>query len=184
MGANISMRAFEFFNEVHVVLGSGVFGGAVLLHRGLNTHFSKTLCVGVLTLASILYSFSSGENVTVTPKKVVFITGCDSGLGFSLAQHVCDLGFTVVAGCLSLKSDGAKELARKYNKRIFLYELDITSSSNIENAVTAIQHFLVVNKPAGKYLLIHLVKYKRAHFLILKSLMSYLIWSFINPESL
>lgn len=152
MGASISISAFEFFNEIHVIFGSGVLGGAVLLRQGLNTHFSKTLCIAGLTIGSILYSCSSIQNITVTPHKVVLITGCDSGLGFSLSQHACDLGFTVVAGCLSLKSDGAQELAKKYNERIFLFELDITSSSNIQNAVITMENVLIANEPAGKYL--------------------------------
>lgn len=42
--------------------------------------------------------------------RAVFITGCDSGLGFVAAKHLCNKGFHVFAGCLSKDSDGAKRL--------------------------------------------------------------------------
>lgn len=154
MGVNISkcaLEKFECFNNALVAAGGGVLGIFLIIYRGLNTESFKTLFVCGLSVTCLFYVFSTKEIVPLTNDKVIFISGCDSGLGFSLAQHTCDLGFKVIASCLSLQSEGAKELNHKYEKRIFLVELDLTKPSNIADIVILTQSFLAANTPCGNY---------------------------------
>lgn len=68
--------------------------------------------------------------------KAVFITGCDTGFGFALAQYLHKLGFTVFAGCL-LKDkggDGAKELEELHSDRMKVVQLDVCSEDQVAKA--------------------------------------------------
>ncbi|KAK6638778.1 hypothetical protein RUM43_007047 [Polyplax serrata] len=64
-------------------------------------------------------------------KKVVVITGCDSGLGYSLSLKFQDLGLTVVSGCLDTKSQGATSLSRVCH----VFDLDVTDSRSVQTFV-------------------------------------------------
>ncbi|XP_064487837.1 short-chain dehydrogenase/reductase family 9C member 7-like [Ornithodoros turicata] len=46
-------------------------------------------------------------------RKAVFITGCDAGLGYCIAESLLAKGFDVFAGCLNVRSEGAITLADK-----------------------------------------------------------------------
>ena len=51
--------------------------------------------------------------------KVIFITGCDSGFGYSLALHCHEnTELTVVAACHNANSLGSESLTRSSNGRI------------------------------------------------------------------
>ncbi|XP_077531046.1 D-beta-hydroxybutyrate dehydrogenase, mitochondrial-like [Haemaphysalis longicornis] len=52
---------------------------------------------------------SFGRRLSVTGK-AVFITGCDTGLGNAIALALHNKGFTVFAGCLDVRSEGARKL--------------------------------------------------------------------------
>lgn len=69
-----------------------------------------------MSLVSSIYKFFNSIGLisirhVPTKKKVVVITGCDSGLGYSLSRKCNEIGLTVVSGCLDLESEGAKNLA-------------------------------------------------------------------------
>ncbi|KRT81454.1 dehydrogenase, partial [Oryctes borbonicus] len=139
--SRISLRIFEFFNELFIGVASGVIGIVVLTAKGLtDAHYARTIFVLTVTVGCLVYIFQTDDQFEPSAEKVVFITGCDSGLGFTLAEHVSELGFTVVAGCLSTNSKGAKELKR--NKKIILVELDITSESDVNTVVETITRYL------------------------------------------
>lgn len=148
MGQNISFQTFQVINNIHITLASGILGLTLLLRTGLHNHTVKSAIVGGLTLAALSFAFKS-EKVHISNKKVIFITGCDSGLGFSLAVHARSLGFTVIAGCLNLESDGAKELLRSFED-IHVIELDITVQEHIGKTVQYLEDFFLNRSDNGK----------------------------------
>ncbi|KAJ8949232.1 hypothetical protein NQ318_022744 [Aromia moschata] len=141
------LTAFEVINELYTALGAGVLGMIVLLKHGFESHQSikKAVSVVALTTVSLIFVTRQTEKLKPNKKKVVCITGCDSGLGFSLAQHAADLGFTIVAGFLSLDSKGSKEIRSHYGGNIIQIQLDITSTSSIQAVVQTLEHLLIRN---------------------------------------
>jgi len=75
--------------------------------------------------------------------KVIVITGCDSGFGFSLAQHLASQGVLVVAGCFVMK-EGADKL--KSIPNITVIRLDVTSEESIEEAVNQVERIIEKNE--------------------------------------
>lgn len=145
--------ALEVVNELYIAVSSGLIGMGVLFKHGFQSHQSvKTLSVIGLSALSLIYIFQETPKLKPSTKKVVFITGCDCGIGYSLAQHIVDLGFTVFAGFLSLDSKGSKEIRRKYGCDIIQVQLDITDSSSIKAAIQALQHLLKKNPDFCAYL--------------------------------
>lgn len=143
-----SLTAFEILNEAYTAVGAGFFGMAKLLVDGFDTsNFLRTAVMVGLTRSCLIYVLRNTERVTPSPKNVIFITGCDSGLGFSFAQHAADLGFTVIAGFLNLKSRGAQIIKEKYTEdQIIPLLLDLTDPSNITEVVKYVEIFLDANK--------------------------------------
>ncbi|XP_049858338.1 D-beta-hydroxybutyrate dehydrogenase, mitochondrial-like [Schistocerca gregaria] len=74
---------------------------------------------------------------------VVVITGCDSGLGFSLALHAQRQGFTVFAGVLQPQGTGAGRLAeQRGGPPVRLLPLDVTDRDSVRAAVAAVERAL------------------------------------------
>lgn len=138
---------FEVLNELYIAVGAGVLGMVVLINHGFRTHQTvKNLSVVALTTASLLFVFTrEKEKLIPNKKKVVIITGCDSGLGFSLAQFAAECGFTVIAAFLSLDSKGSREIKRLYGGYIIQIQLDITDMSSIKSAVQTMDHYFSKN---------------------------------------
>ena len=72
--------------------------------------------------------------------KTIFITGCDSGFGFSLASHCAELGMKVVAGCFS-GGEGRRKLEDL--EGVVVVSLDVREPESVAEAV------LVVRRVAG-----------------------------------
>lgn len=137
---------FEIINEMYTAIGAGALGILILLNHGFNTHQTvKTFSVSLLTIGSFVYVCRQTEKLKSSKKKVVFITGCDSGLGFSLAQHTNDIGFTVIAGFLSLESAGAKIIRQTYGENIVQIQFDVTDSENIKYVINFVENYLGQN---------------------------------------
>lgn len=145
--------AFEIANELYTAIGSGFLGMIVLLKHGIvsNQPF-KTLSVLTITTVSLAFISRTTEKLTSSRKKVVLITGCDSGLGFSLAQHAADMGYSVIAGFLSLESKGSKEIKRLYGSQVVQIQLDITNPASINATVQTLEHLLGQNPGYCEYL--------------------------------
>ncbi|MBN3309855.1 DHB2 dehydrogenase, partial [Amia calva] len=71
-------------------------------------------------------------------------TGCDSGFGHALVQHLDSLGFTVFAGVLNERGVGADKLRRCGSERLSVLQLDVTDSAQIQTA------YLRVNADVGE----------------------------------
>lgn len=87
---------------------------------------------------------SSNTRMDLT-KKAIFISGCDSGFGYSLALHCANnLGLLVIAGCYVPGGDqsGWKSLESNTKGNLKLVHLDVTMSQSIEEAVKATKAFL------------------------------------------
>ncbi|XP_063919567.1 D-beta-hydroxybutyrate dehydrogenase, mitochondrial isoform X2 [Zophobas morio] len=131
------LTVFEILNELYIGVGAG------------------TLSLATISLGSLIYVFQSSKEMGhPSLKKIIFISGCDSGLGFSLAIHAAKIGFTVVAGFLSLESSGAKEI-KAFHKNITQIELDITNSDSIFVAVETINRYLNTNPAYEFYALVN-----------------------------
>ena len=67
--------------------------------------------------------------------KAVLISGCDSGIGLRVAQHLHARGFHVFAACLDLQGPGACKLSEKLSdERLTLVQLDVTDEACIRDA--------------------------------------------------
>lgn len=84
-----------------------------------------------------------GKLKSVSPKNIVFITGCDSGLGLTLALYCHSLNMTVVSGCHNCKSDGAKLLQSVPDRtRMIMVEIDLLKRDTITHAHNLIEKLL------------------------------------------
>jgi 3-hydroxybutyrate dehydrogenase len=84
-----------------------------------------------------------------TSSKAVLVTGCDTGFGFALAQHLHELGFFVFAGCLMKDKggDGVKKLDAegKSTGRLVTVQLDVTNDAQVKAAVQTVKDTLPSN---------------------------------------
>lgn len=148
--SSISLTLFEIANELFVAAASGILGITILIHHGLaNCCFLRTLLITTITVGSLVYVFQINERGEPSKFKVIVITGCDSGLGYSLAHHGCECGFTVFAGFLDAESKGALELERIFGGKIQKFQVDITDGEKVRDAVEDVERFLKNNNKYG-----------------------------------
>lgn len=83
----------------------------------------------------------------ISPNQAVIITGCDSGLGYSLALHCRQLGASVIAGVMRNDGDGARKLKEQ---DIFVYPLDITKIESVAEFAGSVGT-LLMEKKLGKH---------------------------------
>ncbi|XP_059822362.1 dehydrogenase/reductase SDR family member 9-like isoform X1 [Hypanus sabinus] len=85
-----------------------------------------------LVLCFLYWRYRDGKRITNVFDKYVYITGCDSGFGNLLAQHLDQQGFHVLAACFTEK--GAEELKSRTSSRLKTFQLDVTNSESIGKA--------------------------------------------------
>jgi len=109
------------------------------------------LAAGGLALASSLGVLARHWRSAEQPKsdwyhgKAVFITGCDSGLGFSFAHYCHNLGMVVIAGCHTATSkQGADELEKLggSGRMKVIRNFDICSKESIVMARKVVENVL------------------------------------------
>ncbi|XP_069682627.1 estradiol 17-beta-dehydrogenase 2-like isoform X3 [Periplaneta americana] len=108
------------------------------------TGYGTTAIISFLTLAAVAY-VRRREKITAIENRVIFITGCDSGLGYSFALHAHKLGFIVIAGCLNVHGEGAQQLQNLCLERLHIIQLDVTNTTSIESAVQSVETILKEN---------------------------------------
>lgn len=69
-------------------------------------------------------------------EKVVFITGCSSGIGFETARMFAENGFKVVASSRNIKP--LVKLKRKFGHSLLPYELDVTNKKEVFSAIKSL----------------------------------------------
>ena len=91
-------------------------------------------------------------------RRVVLITGCDSGFGQLLTRRLDRLGYRVLASCLT--KEGERELQASCSERVQAFSLDLLSPASIEAAKGVVEgagghlHALVLNSGLGNSQLI------------------------------
>lgn len=78
----------------------------------------------------------------------ILITGCDSGIGYSIAKYCHEIGFTVFAACLNEESEGS--ILLKQLEDVYIVQLDVTSSESILYALTYVNNVLEKNPGMSK----------------------------------
>lgn len=135
---------FELCNELFIVVAGGIPGLIALTYRGFQRqYFIRLAFVAAITLTNLVYVVHNAQTIENTKNNVVFITGCDSGLGYSLAQRTAELGFTVIAGCLDLQSKGALELQ---DAKFIRCKVDVTDLQSVKSAVAFVNDVLETQK--------------------------------------
>jgi hypothetical protein len=71
----------QIINESIFYVGTGIFGLAAVICRGSMRDMIKYVGITSLTIGSILFLIRERNLKQVGRRNVVFITGCDSGLG-------------------------------------------------------------------------------------------------------
>ncbi|MDO6422929.1 SDR family NAD(P)-dependent oxidoreductase [Saccharophagus degradans] len=79
------------------------------------------------------------NNVMAADKKIIFITGCSTGIGFCAAKTLVERGYHVIAGVRNMASADALREANIED----IVEIDLASSQSIERAV---QQVLAISK--------------------------------------
>lgn len=100
------------------------------------------------TILFVLYKFlKQSKKLKPSIRDAVLITGCDSGIGFTMACHCQKIGMTVLAGCYDSQSRGALYLQSLENTHSL--QLDVTDANSIRSAVVVIDEILK-NSNVGK----------------------------------
>ena len=149
----MKLRCFcQIFNESIFYVGTGIFGLAAVICRGSMKDLIKYVGITTITAGTILLFLREKSMKQVGRKNVVFITGCDSGLGYNIAVKCYNLGFTVIAGCLNLKSDGAQNLKTvDTDSRLHLCEIDTTMEEKIYRAYKFVKDVLDERPDYGEF---------------------------------
>lgn len=77
-------------------------------------------------------------------RRLVVISGCDSGLGLTMAKWAADAGYHVLAGCLYEAGEGAHYLCNNnFSKgNLYVEQLDVTDKHSINKFVHRCQDIL------------------------------------------
>lgn len=90
--------------------------------------------VGTFTLACFLVYWILPASQYSAKDKIVLVTGCDSGFGYAIVKNLDSIGMKVLAGCLDQFGAGATELKNSCSENLEIFQLDVTSQSDIERA--------------------------------------------------
>ncbi|XP_077978966.1 D-beta-hydroxybutyrate dehydrogenase, mitochondrial-like [Glandiceps talaboti] len=101
--------------------------------------FTASLC---LLAAFAVWIYMIPAKVLDVGRKAVFITGCDSGFGHSLAVHLDYLGFRVFAACLFKGGEGEQKLVKTCSDRLKTIQLDVTNQEQVDNALKEVERYL------------------------------------------
>lgn len=100
----------------------------------------KMLFLSILGLVAVWYLYrwyKESERVSDKGNKYVYITGCDSGFGNTLAKYLDKLGFRVIAGCYT--ENGEIALKKVSSERLTTVSLDVTKSDSVKKVADFIK---------------------------------------------
>ena len=85
-------------------------------------------------------------------ERLVVISGCDSGLGYSMASWAATLGYRVLAGCLNDNGEGPQKLLQDFPDQIITTRVNVTQKGNLEHFRTVCRDVLETHEgKLGKY---------------------------------
>lgn len=104
-------------------------------------HKDRLLCESGFKLLQIPWPWSSKRRREWYKDKAVLITGCDSGLGYSLAIHCHSLGMVVIAMCHTSTSNAGADALEQLNDNddnriVVVRNWDVTAQGAAEVAKT------------------------------------------------
>jgi hypothetical protein len=81
------------------------------------------------------------------PSRLVIITGCDSGLGLSMAYWATKLGYHVIAGCFNPQGEGANYLRKEFqgSPSFHILGLDLRDDKSIDEFREGCERILQAN---------------------------------------
>ncbi|XP_072016565.1 retinol dehydrogenase 16-like [Amphiura filiformis] len=95
-----------------------------------------------LTIAAICLTFWILDKFKINPKdRYILITGCDTGIGNTLAKSLDKKGCYVFATCLT--SEGAESLQKVSSDRLYAINMDITNSDSIKTAFDTVEKIML-----------------------------------------
>lgn len=124
-----------------------------LARLGDFTSFMKFLTFSALSGATTYYLMNPRIKRNMNSRNVIVTTGCDSGLGYSLAIHCHNtLNMSVVACVQYLNSKGASKLNEMFSasERFHMVELEVTKNESVETAKDFVDKLLEKNKELRK----------------------------------
>jgi 3-hydroxybutyrate dehydrogenase len=110
---------------------------------------------GVSALTSY-FLMNAREKHSMNGKNVIVTTGCDSGLGFSIAIYCHEkLNMCVISCVNNHKSRGALKLREMFgnSNRFHMIELEITKDESIEHVRKYVENFMAGNVNMGNVVL-------------------------------
>ncbi|RZF32645.1 hypothetical protein LSTR_LSTR004073 [Laodelphax striatellus] len=134
---------------------------AVILSTVLNVLYISQVSSFTLFILFLIVSIGSTifyHNLKVTAAgKAVLVTGCESKIGYAIARQLDDLGFTIFAGFQS-NENLASKLKDESSGRLHVLKLDITSESDLQDALSYVKEHLPDKSP-GLWALINNVSW-------------------------
>lgn len=124
----------------------------------MNKLYAKVSYIGNHIAKCVQNPFVNAKNIiqrnryrrqrTVNKNNVVFITGCDSGLGFNMALQCYKLNMFVVAACLNTNSTNKLQeyCGSNQEQRLKIVQLDLTDNNSIDSSVKLLTTLLKSNE--------------------------------------
>jgi len=105
------------------------------------------LAISLSSWGSTFFTVSKKrENIENTSDKGIFITGCDSGFGLSLAESLAELGFKVYAGCLDPEGEGPTSLRSSLSHDVITIQCDVTNEEQVRRAFLLVSNDLILSQ--------------------------------------
>lgn len=103
------------------------------------------IAVAVVIISLYLVSqLFCGGRVQNLDNKYVLITGCDTGFGKMAAIRLDQLGFHVIATCLT--NEGEKEVKKEASNKLTTFRLDVTKSDQIQDVYRKVNTLIPLDK--------------------------------------
>lgn len=116
--------------------------------------FMKFLSFSALGGITTHYLMNPRSKLPVNAKNLVVTTGCDSGLGYSMAIHLHDtLKMSVVACVHHLNSKGSDKLRSQFatSNRFHIVELELAQKESIVKVEKFVRELIEKNKDLRKF---------------------------------
>lgn len=151
---NFFCCAHQFIPRYLVIrLQAVVKDSVMLLKKPDILSFFKFASLSTLSGITTYYLMNPLEKKLVNEKNLVVATGCDSGLGYSIAVHCHENLKMSVLACVHHKaSKGAEKLRTLFDgsNRFHMVELEITRDDSINEVKNFIEELLNEKKDLGE----------------------------------